>query len=656
MLLLPGCGVTQELLSFVQPLKPSVGRMRESAVERIRPAVQDTFMPTVVRTHADIVSAHRTLDHPPARYKRRLAVQSLTQPWEGLADLEAQGLLAAELAEGGTLDLPALLDVLEAAMDRTSSFYQPHPVPAGLDPRESVAFMVDTLNQASLYRERALAALTESERKFLFMHGRLLAERYTPQISTLSDQTAAQVKADARFAELMEERVDYAHLIAAGQALTRLANDGWLDRLSGFFRTALPASQVPSGITGDVMLVQSAAEGLIVIGGPGPNTYELDGRFSLIIDLGGDDLYRGIIGASADDQHGNAVVIDLAGNDTYNGSPLGLATGRLGVGFLFDRSGDDVYQLHLGSGGAGFGGLGILFDARGNDAYMGERLTQGAAIGGLGLLVDASGDDRYTSHGFAVGFGGPLGIGAVVDVAGDDHYQCGNVVPSAYNAQDAPQAKPGDPLFQYDCFGLGTGAGSRILTKRPEWQAQSLAGGWGLLVDVDGHDRYQSANFSQGMGYFFGSGTLLDLDGDDDYRAARYGQGASAHHGAALFIDRHGDDRYGSSGPYYNLAVAWDDGVSLAVDAGTGRDAYALERTTGLGKADYGGWAVFVDEGGRDAYAVQSGLGEASDQSLAVFADLGGTDLYTLSSSSSEFRPINGGSLSRTSGGLFVDR
>ena len=282
----------------------------------------------------------------------------------------------------------------------------------------------------------------------------------------------------------------------------------------------------------------------------------------------GDDLYRGKIAASGDADHGNAVVIDLGGNDTYTGAPLGLATGRLGVGLLIDQSGDDVYQLDTGSGGAGFGGLGILFDAKGNDVYMGSRMTQGAAIGGLGLLFDAAGNDRYTSHGFSVGFGGPQGVGAVIDLQGDDHYQCGNKYPSAYNAEDAPTGKPGDPLFQYDCFGLGTGSGKRILTKRPEWQAYNLAGGWGLLLDIEGNDHYQSANFSQGHGYFFGTGLFLDLDGNDEYLAARYGHGSSAHYGVGLFNDRHGADRYGSTGPFYNGGVAWDHSVSLMIDAG----------------------------------------------------------------------------------------
>lgn len=53
-------------------------------------------------------------------------------------------------------------------------------------------------------------------------------EHFTPQISSLSNQAIAQVKADLRFAELLEKQVDYASLLASAQVLARLANERWL--------------------------------------------------------------------------------------------------------------------------------------------------------------------------------------------------------------------------------------------------------------------------------------------------------------------------------------------------------------------------------------------------------------------------------------------
>jgi len=659
LLWLPGCSALQGFFALIAS-PPALGsHMRQSVLDRLAPTVRKDFEQLTGSRHTDLLAAHETAEKIPARFKRRLVVKALKQPWDGLTDLERQGLLLAEMAEGGSVNLPALLDVLEAGMDRTSTFYKPVPLPTSSSREDLLAFMAGSLEQASLHRDKALTNLTEAERHFLFLHARSIAEHFIPQISSLSDQTSVRVKADLRFAELLEEQVDYASLIAAAQVLARLANERWLHQVAAAWTIPLPTSAIPPGVTGDILLAQETSYGLIVIGGPGPNTYELDMRFGLIIDVGGKDLYRGMIAASVNEDQGNAVVIDLNGDDTYDGAPLGLATGRLGVGLLIDHAGDDVYQLGMGSGGAGFGGLGILFDAKGNDVYMGNRLTQGAAIGGLGLLLDAAGNDRYTSHGFAIGFGGPLGVGAVIDVTGDDHYQCGDIYPSAYNSQDAPTGKPGDPLYQYDCFGLGAGAGQRILTKKLDWQAYSLAGGWGLLLDIEGRDHYESANFSQGQGYFFGGGIKLDLDGDDEHQAARYGHGASAHFGVGLFIDHHGDDRYGSSGPFYNGGVAWDSSVSLMIDAGKGRDTYAFDRSTGLGRGDYASWGLFIDEGGADQYHTKSGLGDSSQKSVAGFFDLEGKDTYTLPPDSTmppDTRPSDGRLFFYPEGGVFVDR
>ncbi len=658
LLWLPGCSAMHSFVALIDPPPVPSSSMRQSALNRLAPVVRTDFERLTGSHHRDLLTVHESVENTPAQFKRRLAVNALTQPWDGLTEIERQGLLLAEIAKGGSVNLPALLDVLETGMDRTSTFYAPVPLPASSAEKDLLAFMIGSLEQASLYRENALTNLTEAEKRFLFLHARSMAEHFIPQISSLSNQAREQVKADLRFAELLEGKVDYASLIATAQTLARLANERWLHQAATAWTKPLPASAIPSGVAGDVLMVRETSYGLIIIGGPGPNTYEIDKGVGLIIDMGGDDLYRGMIAASASEDQGNAVVIDLKGDDTYTGDPFGLATGRLGVGLLIDHDGDDVYQLDIGSGGAGFGGLGILLDSKGNDIYMGNRLTQGAAIGGLGLLLDGAGNDRYTSHGFALGFGGPLGVGAIIDIAGQDYYQCGASYPSAYNAQDAPTGKPGDPLYQYDCFGLGAGSGQRILTKNVEWQTYSLAGGWGILLDIEGRDHYDSANFSQGQGYFFGAGMKLDFDGDDEHQAARYGHGASAHFGIGLFIDYHGHDLYGSSGPFYNGGVAWDNSVSLMIDAGKGRDTFAFERTTGLGRADYAGWGLFIDEGGEDQYRVKSGFGDSAEKSVAGFFDLDGNDTHTRQPDSSipdDARPSNEKLFSYPQGGVFAD-
>lgn len=592
----------------------------------------------------------------PARFKRPLVVQGLSEPWMGLTALERQGSRLAEVARSGLPSLPTLIEVLEAGMNRGMESAKPVPAPTGGAAEDHVAFITAVLQQAHQLRGKALRTLSPEDRRFLFEHAETLVETFAPQVSEWNEQTMQQATADLRFCQLVAEQLDYGALAAAAQVLAGLADERWLALMEHAFhdRRALPAP--PDGITGEVLLTRETSSGLIVIGGSGPNAYDLDQRVAVVIDLGGDDTYRGRIAATAEAEHGISVVIDLGGQDIYHAAPLGLATGRLGVGLLVDRAGDDLYELAQGAGGTGFAGLGLLVDLAGNDRYVGAKFTQGAAVGGAGLLVDRAGDDTLTSFGYAIGFGGPLGVGAVMDLAGNDRYQCGEQYPSVYNATDAPDSKPGDALFQYDCFGIGTGSGKRIFSKDPEQQSYGLAGGLGVLIDLDGHDRYRSANFAQGSGYFFGAGLKLDLAGNDEHAAARYGHAAGAHHSVGLFIDYDGQDLYTSTGPVYNGGAAWDRSVMLCIDAGQGDDLYDLQRSDGLARADHDSWSLFIEEGGRDRYLVPNGMGKAGNHSMAGFFDLAGEDAYVAIPQHSLGGRGNGRILVDQAGGLFLDR
>jgi hypothetical protein len=653
-----GCGAGKAPLAGSAQSQdfPTMLGLPPPVVARLQQQVRTDIERYVAVQQASAIQALSAGKAFPAAFKMPLVVQGLSDPWVGMIALENHGYRIAALAKAGRENLPALIEAMEAGMARTPDAITFLPIPTGENPEEHVMYLLAVIAQAHQLREKALRRLSPEERQFLFAHAASLAERFFPYFEGLDGQTRPQAEADRRFCQLVSERLDYAAMAAAAQVLARLADDGWLKRLGSVFHDHQALPVPPDGITGDVLLALETPYGLIVIGGPGPNTYNLDKRFSVVIDLGGDDTYTGVIAAAADVEHGNSVVIDLAGNDTYHASPLGLATGRLGVGLLIDRTGDDVYNLATGSGGAGFGGLGILIDGAGNDRYIGTRFTQGAAVGGLGLLLDEAGNDVYTSFGYAIGFGGPLGVGAVVDVAGDDQYQCGEKYPSSYNDTDAPGGKPGDLLFQYDCFGIGTGSGKRIFTKDPDQLAYGLAGGWGMVLDLDGNDRYRSSNFSQGAGYFFGVGLKLDLAGDDEHGAARYGHAAGAHHGMGLFIDYRGDDRYTSTGPFYNGGTAWDRSVMLCIDAGPGRDVYDLHRSSGLGRADHNSWSLFIEEGGDDRYLVPNGMGTASDNSMSGFFDLAGEDEYVNTPRSVAGGRGNGQTVLDQAGGIFVDR
>ena len=443
----------------------------------VEPDLQDnlnTALPAVRKSLADQTNKI-------AKFKRNLVLRTLADPWDGLAAAEQAGLLAATAAESGVEGLPAVIDILEGGMDRTGASFAPLTFPVTLATEDLLTFLTDVLEQAYQDREHALRHLSPQDRDFLFTQARPLMEHFTPQVAPPAQLSEAE--AAARYATLLMQQVDYASLISAAQRLARLGNRKFLQQLDIALHNRKPIGQTVPGITGDLLLAQQTSYGLVVVGGHGPNTYDLEKGAALIIDLGGNDTYRGTIGASPNSDLGNSVVIDLSGNDTYQPAPLGLAAGRAGIGIVIDHSGDDTYRLAPGSGGVGLAGLGILYDGEGQDIYEGNRFTQGAAFGGVGLLVDRAGDDRYTSFGYALGFGAPLGVGALIDVSGNDFYECGGRYPSAYNETDAPNAHPQDPAFQYDCFGLGTGSGLRVFSKQPAHRALSLAGGWGLFID-----------------------------------------------------------------------------------------------------------------------------------------------------------------------------
>lgn len=654
---LGGCAPLSKLFAVTPSPDQQVDRQQQAMVARLAPLIEaelhdnlNAMLPAVRKNLADQTNKA-------AKFKRDLVIRTLADPWTGLSTIEQTSLLAATAAESGIEELPAIIEILEEGMDRTGAPFAPLTFPVTLAPEDLLTFLTDVLEHAYQDREHALRHLSPQDRDFLFTQARPLAEQFIPQITPPA--RLAEADSAARYATLLMQQVDYASLIAAAQRLTRLGNRKFLQQLDIALHHRKPVTQAIPGITGDLLLVQQTSYGLLVIGGHGPNTYDLDKGAALIIDLGGNDTYRGLIGASPNSDLGNSVVIDLSGNDLYQPAALGLATGRAGIGIVIDLSGDDTYRLAPGSGGAGFAGLGILYDGEGQDVYEGSRFTQGAAFGGFGLLVDRAGNDRYTSFGYALGFGGPLGVGALIDVSGNDSYECGGKYPSAYNETDAPNASPHDPGFQYDCFGLGAGAGLRVFSKQPAQRAQSLAGGWGLLIDLSGRDRYRSANFSQGHGYFFGLGVKLDVSGDDEHQAARYGLGTAAHFGVGLSLDYQGKDRYGSKGPFYAGGTAWDGSVALAVDGGPESDFYDLPTSTGLGMADLGGWGLFIEEGGADQYFVGRGLGQGADTSIGAFFDLEGRDDYSsvpLPHGAARPERLNRKTYIENAGSLFIDR
>jgi len=584
-------------------------------------------------------------------FRQPLVVRTLTNPWQGVEAIE-QRVFRVAVAPLRLHPAAELATALQDMLGRPTALGALPTPPVSTRPEDHLAYLEAVLVEADRRRERAIELLGESERRFLFEHAQFLADNFVPQLSEQNEDQRLRALLNNRFFKLTADRINGAELLASAQGIAGLADEAWLRTARAAFSSMSSRPLSLPWVTGTVLLARETTAGWIVIGGRGSNTYRDAGqRVALLLDLGGHDTYAGFT-APMDETQGISVVIDFEGDDVYEAGPLGLATGRLGVGMLLDLAGNDQYRLASGSGGAGFAGIGLLVDQEGDDRYVGSRFTQGAAIGGMGLLLDRSGNDDYRSFGYAIGFGGPLGIGTVVDLTGDDAYQCGHLYASGYNRTEAPDAKPGDARYQYDCFGIGAGVGQRLLPKQEPTVVEDVAGGIGLVLDEKGNDRYTSSNFSQGLGYFFGVGIMLDERGNDVHEAARYGQGAAAHFGVGLFVDRAGADRYGSTGPNYNGAAAWDRSVALAMDDGTDDDRYDFQRSTGLGIAERQAWSLFIDAGGRDRYRVPEGMGAARSGSVSGFFDLAGEDRYETAV------PVRQGAVLRRDGpgGLFVDR
>ncbi len=375
--------------------------------------------------------------------------------------------------------------------------------------------------------------------------------------------------------------------------------------------------------------------GPVAVFGPGVDVHDKL-TAPIVIDFGGNDTWAGRNGCSTGGERPLSVVIDLGGDDTYVGGDeaYALGCGAFGLGAVVDLSGDDTYTVESDGLGRGLFGTGLLWDLAGNDSYVVKtKWGQGAAHAGVGVLLDVSGDDRYECAEQSQGMGSTLGCGLLLDLAGNDEYVCrddGNVS-ELYLGQSVAMAQ-----------GCGYGRRADI------GDGRSLAGGWGLLVDGAGNDRYHAQCWSQGCGYWWGVGVLEDRGGDDVYENGKYSLGAGAHFAIGVQVDLAGDDRY-------NVGVATtknqfqgharDGSVGISID-GDGNDRYALKNMC-AGCADLASVALFWDRRGDDVYeaTMDPTLGDTGPfgtattypphrsfrddlPAVGVFLDTGGKDTY----------------------------
>lgn len=444
----------------------------------------------------------------------------------------------------------------------------------------------------------------------------------------------------------------------------------------------VPTSSVASATVGLVfnqvtplgrVVLDDGEAGLYDPGAPG-----LSGEFLLVVDRGGNDVYRIPVGGNQSRANLASVAIDLGGDDLYtyperpgpldgprlpsddggrytpqntpdmDNGPFSTSErprqggGRLGLGLLLDFGGGrDQYRSLRMSQGSGIFGVGVLLDDGGDDTYHLEAMGQGAGAFGIGLLLDLGGDDRHVAYTEAQGFGYARGAGLAFDLAGDDRWELDVGDPML----------GGDPLYfngqrpgrANTSLGQGFGFGRRADTTDRAF----MSGGLGLLYEGGGADVYRASVFAQAGGFWFGTGILADRAGDDRYDGLWYTTAAGAHYALGLLFESGGNDVYGADLPRINvtLAGAHDYTVAALLDE-SGDDEYRGSRIT-LGAGNVNGIGLFVDNDGDDTYRPNSayslgsaGLLESAEigsprrqvPSIGVFLDAAGTDTYSLQS------------------------
>jgi hypothetical protein len=428
------------------------------------------------------------------------------------------------------------------------------------------------------------------------------------------------------------KELDEPSLYYAAQKAVQAAHDA-----ARALKTLVAAN--PDAFTGLSVKIPTPV-GKVILSGTSDDKHDANDA-AIVIDLGGNDVYLGGVGATTSLDLPIAIAIDLSGNDTYKSEgekSNSQGSGIFGAGILLDLAGDDTYEAKKGSQGYGLFGLGLLADYAGNDKYSLGYSGQGAGYFGIGLHLDATGDDTFYLLGDGQGYGGTGGVGVLANVSGNDTYTA-----------EPDSAKAGRPDYHSQnkitvSQAQGCGAGMRADGSH----GHAWAGGLGALIDIEGNDKYESGNWSIGTGYWYGTGLVYDGDGDDTYTSVYFTQASGAHFAIGAIIDEGGNDSHllrETSGA--GLAFGWDFTVALLIAKG-GDDKYEANRIS-IGNAQIRSNALLIDIGGNDTYTLGkngAGFGEATflksyaapgyqygpyslyGNSIGMLLDIGGEDKY----------------------------
>jgi hypothetical protein len=523
-------------------------------------------------------------------------------PWRRLALLSGLDAPVA-VAQPRTLEVE-LVDLLTRAGASSSDPKALPDLPPDL--RDGLALVLAGVNAAAAARERAFASLTPDQRALL--------ER--------PDGTVPQAYADSiRLDEL-----------ARGAAVLLANVQAALPLMQGAGPWTVPVAADACGVTGAAFQLDPTCH--VIVGSAEANEYRRTP--AVLIDLGGDNMFLdhtaavpGLVdpvGVSV------ALAVGVSGRDTYDAQAVGgpaQGAGTLGIGLLLDAGGDDVYRAATFSQGAGNAGAGILIDLAGSDSYAGGGFAQGAGSLGFGLLTDS--DIGASANVFAGGsvvqgagsFGGTGLLVASGVSTGTDRFQALDL------AQAAASTGSTGVLWS-------PGSRSGNHTAQDRSQAYAESGGLGLLIDPGlTADAYQARDYAQGAGLVGGSAALLDTSvASDQYRGRDHVQAFALLGGAGFLLDAAGTDVYRAGS--YAQGSGLDNGLAALVDAGAagaGLETFvASER--GQGHGANSGWGLLVDAGGDSAYEVGVSINGCCLQGaghlvgLGLLLDFDGNDAY----------------------------
>jgi hypothetical protein len=489
-------------------------------------------------------------------------------------------------------------------------------VPADL--QRSLAAIVEAIREAAKWRDASLAAIPRAQWRHIF-------ESTTLEESQCDAHTFDQTVYDA--AMKFDPR-------SASYGATLLAQA---------VEKEVPVLRKHAGenITIDI----PTPLGRLVVSGGGSDTHYAQ-DCALLVDLGGDDVYYGAVGASTPDLP-VSVAIDLGGDDKYLNTHHGVPSqgaGVLGFGMLLDLGGNDTYDSKTFSQGCGRFGVGVLYDEAGKDTYASEGFSQGAGMYGIGILFDRAGNDAYRTVYYAQGYGFALGLGLLADGAGNDSYLADDVTLN-HVGDETPKHNESDAQ--------GYGAGRR----GDHTDGHNMSGGLGILSDLEGDDTYSAGVFAQGCGYWYGYGILNDDKGDDNYRGVFFNLGAAAHFAIGALFDGQGNDKTDLV-MTLGLGTAHDASAAVYIDL-DGDDTYTMseadDRACSLGSGINNSFAFFVNIRGNDSYApVGNAFGYSTSRhggdwpvyapGTGLFFDIGGRDTYKyrVGKDNSSWRSVEG--------------